>query len=100
MNPEDDVLVCEFDRRPRGAASLFDVGASIRQVNREPGALVIEFDPKAGTTVLQCTEAERLCCPTISWDIEDGPPLNLRIRTTPGRLQTLEEMFRAARSIA
>ena len=98
MTPDDDVLVCEFSLRPRGAPSLFDVAPFILQVSREAGALEIVLDPNARTIAREYTEAERLCCPTISWKLKERPALRLRVSTTPGRLRTLEAMFADARS--
>lgn len=97
--PDGDVLACEFSLRPRGAPSLFDVAPGIRHISREPGAVVVEFDPGSAATVRDFTAAERLCCPTIGWDLEEGFPLRLRISAMPGQLGTLAEMFASARSI-
>ena len=95
---DDDVLVCEFAQRPRGAPSIFDVAPAIRQVTAERESLIVEFDPATAGTVQAYVAAERLCCPTIGWEIEEEAALRLRISATPGRLQTLQEMFATARS--
>jgi len=77
---------------------LFDVAPAIRRIVREAGSLVVDFDPAAVDCVRDYVAAERLCCPTIGWELEDRGALSLRIGATAGRLQTLEEMFASCRS--
>jgi hypothetical protein len=75
------------------------VAPAIRQVRRELEAVVVEFEPSAAAMLREFTAAERLCCPAVKWSLEEGPPVRLRISTTPGRVQTLEEMLASARSL-
>src|SRR3712207_15904 len=42
-----DILACDYQMRPKGAPSFFDLEGSVRGVRREDGALVIDFDPAA-----------------------------------------------------
>lgn len=97
-NGDEDVLVCAFQLRPRGAPSLFEVGPHVQSLVRQEGALVVEFDPTAAEMVSEYTAAERLCCPTITWTLEIAPIPRLRVVTTPGRLDTIEAMFVMARA--
>src|SRR5437868_798232 len=96
MTDDEDVLVCEFERRPKAAPSIFDVAPAVRRVSREPGAVVVDFDSTAADAVAAYAAAERLCCPRIRWDLAPAPHPRLRISTTPGRLQTIVEMFESA----
>lgn len=91
---DDDVLICEHEKRPRGAPSFLDLHDAITAVVAEDGALRVEFDPARRADVEQLAAAERLCCPTIGFDLSPPPALTLRIRATPGRLATLEQMVR------
>src|SRR5690348_12372471 len=88
-----DVLACDFRARPRGAASLFDVGPAVRGVRREPDALAIMFAAEAATAVAEFVAAERLCCREIVWELSAAPALTLRIRATPVQLDLLAQLF-------
>jgi hypothetical protein len=90
---EDDVLVCEFSKRPRGAPTVFDVLPSVRGVERHVGSLDISFDPGAAATVKEYVAAERLCCSTLRWDLQLAPELRLSVAGTPGRLDQLALLY-------
>ena len=90
---DEDVLICEYEHRPRGAPSFIDLGDAITAVAREDGALRVAFDPVQRAAVEQLAAAERLCCPTIGFEVSAPPDLTLTIRATPGKLATLEQML-------
>src|SRR5215211_609249 len=87
---DEDVLICEYERRPRGAPSFLDLHDAITAVVPEPGALRVTFDPAQRTAVEELAAAERLCCPTIDFDVSSPPEVVLTIRATPGKLATLQ----------
>ena len=95
MSIDDDVLVCEFALRPRGAPTFLDVAPSLRRLHEERGALLLQFEAAAAPAVRDFVAAERLCCPTIDWVLSEDAA-ELRIATTPGRLATLKSMFEMA----
>ena len=95
FTPEDadDVLVCEYERRPRGAPSFFDLHNAVQHVGREDDTLRVDFDPAVRSAVEQLAAAERQCCPTIDFALSPPPALTLRIRGRPGQLATLQQML-------
>lgn len=99
MNDQDvlDVLACDYQARPRGAASVFDVAPAVRGVRREPDALLIEFAAEASPAVAEYVNAERQCCRQIRWELSETAPPTLRIHATPAQLDVLTELFSAAR---
>ncbi len=88
-----DVLACEYERRPKGAPSFFDLQGAIRQVQREDDALVVDFDTHEAARVEQLVAAERLCCPGIGWELEQTPAPRLRIRAAPAQLAVFEQFL-------
>ena len=88
-----DVLACDIQARPRGAASVFDLAPAVRRVRREPCALVIEFTADAAPAVAEFAAAERLCCPEIGWELHDEQTPTLRIRAMPAQLEVLQQLF-------
>ena len=64
---DEDVLICEYEKRPRGAPSFLDLHDVVTAVVREDGALRVEFDPTQRAAVEELAAAERLCCPTIDF---------------------------------
>ena len=85
-----DVLACEYERRPKGAPSFFDLAGAVRDIHRADGALVIDFDPAEAERVEALVEAERQCCTTIGWDLQRTPTLHLRISASPAQLDIFE----------
>src|SRR5215207_3201164 len=57
----DDVLVCEYERRPRSAPSFFDLHDAVQHVGREDDTLRVDFDPAVRAAVEQLAAAERQC---------------------------------------
>lgn len=90
-----NVLACEYDKRPKGAPSFFDLQQSIQTVRREGESLRVDFDPAASAAVEQLIEAERLCCTDIGWDLQQSPALTLTIRATPAQLAIFEQFLTA-----
>ena len=89
----EDALACEYEKRPRGAPSFFDLQPAIRGVHRAANALLVEFDPAQHAAVHELVAAERLCCPTIGWDLSLAPTLQLRISAPPGQLEVFEQFL-------
>jgi hypothetical protein len=87
------VLACEYDKRPKGAPSFFDLQPNIRSVHREEESLRVDFDPAAAPAVQQLVEAERLCCADIGWDLRQSPSLTLEIRATTAQLDVFEQFL-------
>jgi hypothetical protein len=92
--PDDalDTLVCEFEKRPRGAPSFFDLERAITAVERGDGALMVTFAPGHAGEVRALVAAERLCCPTIDWRLDDEGRV-LRVSGTPAQLDVLHAML-------
>ena len=88
-----DVLACEYEKRPQGAPSFFDLQTAIRGVQREDGVLVVEFDPASAGAVEELATAERLCCPTIGFDVTHAPAPTLRITAPPAQLAIFEQFL-------
>lgn len=93
MDDTLDVLACEYQKRPRGAPSFFDLQPSIREVQREPHSLVITFEPDAASNVEALAAAERLCCTTIGFDVTRDPAPTLRISATDAQLEVFEQFL-------
>src|SRR5690348_16305222 len=91
-----DVLACELALRPREAPSFMDVASAVRRVQRETGALTVEFDRAAVRAVTELVAAERLCCAGLQWDLQTEPALVLRIGATEAQLEVLEQLVRGA----
>ena len=90
-----DILACEYEKRPKGAPSFFDLQPAIRGVHRSGSILAMEFDPAAASAVAELVAAERLCCPGIGWELTRGPVLRLRIQATPAQLDVFEQFLPA-----
>ncbi|MHB8576849.1 MAG: hypothetical protein ACYDCQ_16135 [Dehalococcoidia bacterium] len=90
-----DVLACAIDKRPPGAASIFDVAPAVLAVRRDGGVLEIEFDGSAAAAVSEFVAAERVCCAEIDWDLATDPAVHqrLRISATPAQIDLLAELF-------
>lgn len=87
----DDVLVCQYELRPRGAPSIFDIAPLVRRTERDATVLTVEF-AHGQSAVQEYVSAERLCCPDIAWNYDDRGAV-LHIHATPGKIATLHEMF-------
>jgi hypothetical protein len=90
-----NVLACQYDKRPKGAPSFFDLQPSIQATRREGHVLRIDFDPAATLAVHQLVEAERLCCADIGWDLQQSPSLTLTIRASPAQLDVFDQFLTA-----
>lgn len=88
-----DVLACDYQARPRGAASVFDVAPAVREMRREGNALVIRFVPEAAPAVAEFVAAERRCCREIGWELSEAPAPVLRLSATPAQLDVLQQLF-------
>jgi hypothetical protein len=85
-----DELAREYDKRPKGAPSFFDLQTAIRRVRREDGALVVDFDLATGAAVEELAAAERRCCPTIGFAVTHTPAPTLRITATAAELDIFQ----------
>jgi hypothetical protein len=88
-----ETLVCEWEQRPAGAATIADVLPSVWGVHRDGEILVVEFDTSAASTVAAFVDAERRCCSTIRWNLSSQPIVQLRLTGTPNQIEALEQMF-------
>jgi hypothetical protein len=88
-----DTLVCEPTSRPRGAPTIGEIVPAIRSAQRDDRSLTVTFDRSAADLVSAVVAAERLCCPTLVWDLETRAAPVLRIEATPGQLDVLEAIF-------
>lgn len=88
-----DVLACEYQKRPKNAPSFDDLHSAVRTVRREDDALIIQFDPARADAVEELAAAERLCCPTIAFDVTRTPVLTLRITATAAQLDIFEQFL-------
>jgi len=88
-----ETLACEIDERPAGAPTPDDLIPALRGTRREPGALVVEFDPAAAEAVEAFVAAERRCCAGIGWDVERGSTIGLHITATPAQLDALAGLW-------
>jgi hypothetical protein len=87
------VLSCEIDARPSGAPTLDEILPMLRNVQREPKALVIEFDSASSPIVEAFAAAERQCCSAIGWEVGGLRAATLRITAEPAQLDVLEGVF-------
>lgn len=88
-----EVIGCEIDRRPAQAPALYDLAPLVRRRTRVAGALLVEFANDARPTVEAFAAAERTCCASIGWTIENGDNVTLRITTNDAALDAIEAMF-------
>src|SRR5688572_30494039 len=94
LDEELDILACEYEKRPRNAPSFDDLQDAVRNVRREDGVLVIEYDPARAAAVEELVAAERLCCATIGFELTDAPVFALRIQARPAQLDVFEGFLR------
>ncbi len=92
-----DVLSCDYQMRPKGAPSFFDLEGSVLGMRREDRSLLIDFDPAATEQVAALVDAERRCCASIGWDLQTAPILRLRISATAPQLDVFEAFLPAGR---
>ncbi len=85
-----DALACDYQMRPKGAPSFFDLEGSVWSVHRVDGSLLIDFDPAVAKQVTALVDAERRCCATIGWELQTTPALRLRISATAPQLDVFE----------
>jgi hypothetical protein len=90
-----DILACELDKRPRGAPSFLDLQPAVLSVRREQDVLAVEYRPTVATALEDLAAAERLCCPTIGFEVTRAPTPTLRIRATAAQLDIFEAMVSA-----
>jgi hypothetical protein len=88
-----DTLVCEPMSRPKGAPTIDEILPAVRSAHRDARALTVTFDRSAADLVGAVVAAERLCCPTLTWDLEPAGEPVLRIAASPGQLDVLEAIF-------
>ena len=88
-----DALVCEPASRPKGAPTIGEILPAVRSAHRDDRQLTVTFDRTATDLVSAVVDAERLCCPTITWELETVPGPVLRIGGTTGQLDVLEAIF-------
>ena len=88
-----DILACEYEKRPKGAPSFFDLQPAVRGAHRADASLAVAFDPAAAAAVTELVAAERLCCPGIGWELTQGPVVRLRIQATPAQLDVFEQFL-------
>jgi hypothetical protein len=104
-----DALSCDIEARPAGAPHFLHVHHALLAVRREPGALVIDYDPAVAPTLERVVDAERTCCAGLDWQFErvapEGRPdttgeaggtvLRLRVAGTPEQLDVMQLLFEA-----
>jgi hypothetical protein len=88
-----DTLVCELTSRPKGAPTIGDILPAVRSASRDEHHLTVMFDRTATDLVSAVVDAERLCCPTLVWDLDTAEEPALKIGATPGQLDILEAIF-------
>ncbi len=89
-----DILACDIEARP-GDAPGIEIGQYARAIKRTDGEVVIDFDPAAVASVEASAAAERVCCSSITWRVEQAPSLRLRIGASSEQLDVIEKMFAA-----
>ena len=90
-----DTLVCEPMSRPKGAPTIDEILPAVRAARRDANAMTVTFDRSAAELISAVVAAERLCCPTLAWDLETAGEPVLRIAASPGQLDVLEAIFSA-----
>jgi hypothetical protein len=88
-----DTLVCEPASRPKGAPTIGEILPAVRSAHRDERQVTVTFDRTATDLVRAVVEAERLCCPTITWHLVTAQEPVLRIKAMPGQLDVLEAIF-------
>jgi hypothetical protein len=97
-----DALACDIRARPTAAPHFGDLQHALKTVRREDDSLVAEFDPSAAATLEAIVAAERLCCPEITWLVEQprsklagagDSTLRLRVVGTPQQLDAVALLF-------
>jgi hypothetical protein len=94
-----ETLACEIGARPVGAPPFHSLASAARRVWRDGGSLLVDYDPAAVEQVTAVVEAERRCCSTIGWHLEESTDnarastLRLRIEGSTAQLDVLEELL-------
>lgn len=100
-----EAMACDIGARPTGAPHFDDVAGAVRAVRREPGALVVDYDPAASEALEAVVTAERLCCAAIGWHLErpipatgsaSGAVVRLLIEASPAQLDVVRLLFEPA----
>jgi hypothetical protein len=91
-----EILDCDLDSRPKAAPGIEALLPHVRSAARTTGAIVVEFDDNATSTLEAFVEAERLCCAGIGWEIERGDVMRLRISANEAQLTAIESLWKHA----
>jgi hypothetical protein len=84
-------LACDLRLRPRGAPHFGDLAGALREVRREDGWLVVEYDPAAAPALAALVAAERACCAGIDWRADGAM---LWVGAAPEQIDLLERLVR------
>ena len=87
-----DMLACDIAARPK-APGIDALAPFVRGVSRDEGALLVEFDAAGAAVVREFVEAERVCCSTLRWELDDGDPIVLRIGASAEQVDGLMRVF-------
>jgi len=89
-----EILDCDLGARPQAAPGIDALLPHVLRASRAPGALLVEFDDQAASTLEAFVEAERLCCAGIGWEIDGTTGLRLRISATDAQLTAIESLWK------
>jgi len=87
-----EVLGCEIDARPAapGAEAL---APFVQSAWHSAMALTIDLDEAGRETAEAFVAAEKVCCSTIGWQLENAPRFRLRITAEPQQLSALRSLI-------
>ena len=91
-----EILDCDLAARPMAAPGVDALLPYVRGATRTSGAVLVEFDDQAASTLEAFVEAERLCCAGIGWQIERDTGLRLRISADDAQLSAIESLWKQA----
>ena len=90
------VMACEIALRPASAPHFADLAPALCDVRRDGEQLVVTYHDTARARLAEVVAAERLCCASIGWSIDDAGG-TLRVSATSEQLDLIEQLVRLGR---
>jgi hypothetical protein len=87
-----DLVACDIGARPADAPAYDVLAPHVLAVDRTAATLKITFAAEATDDVEAFAAAERICCPTLGFDVQRDP-VALTITASPMQLDAMQQLF-------